>query len=148
MRMCVFCVPTFCDFYVHPTANYFTITLLCSANWDFSDPGIIGCLPCQGDPQNITGPPPHGDCPAAPCCSDCLCCGPGTIWNGDGCVPAGGGAVEAPCEGYDDDVEKCVETQCEEGDCCGSGTEIIPYPFDEEGSTCFCYPIFSPDDIE
>ena len=74
-------------------------------------------------------------------CIDCLCCGPGTGWDGIGsCVPEDLLAEDpGPC-GVLEQLETvgCVaQTTCEGSDCCGAGTipEVDPT---READACYC----------
>lgn len=106
-----------------------------NALWDFSDRTVPGCKPC--DYQLVEVPPP-GDgvtCDEKPCCSDCVCCGPGTIWTGEKCALMGS-SPEDPCSDYQG-PEKCVIPKCREAECCDSGTQFLEDPI---LANCLCYP--------
>ncbi|KAL3925372.1 MAG: hypothetical protein SGILL_000458 [Bacillariaceae sp.] len=77
-------------------------------------------------------------CGAYSCCVDCLCCGPGTEWNGNQCVPVGAGSVSS-CDSLEEIEENgCVAVPtCIGDECCGEGTESAEDPT-RPADACYC----------
>ena len=81
-------------------------------------------------------------CGTYACCIDCLCCGPGTGWDGvSSCVAEEllGGIDSGPCGVLEIlETEGCVaQTSCEGDDCCGEGTFSAVDPT-REAEACYC----------
>jgi hypothetical protein len=81
-------------------------------------------------------------CGTYACCIDCLCCGPGTGWDGTRCVPEELLTEDpGPC-GVLEIIESvgCVDLSiCEGTDCCGAGTSPAVDPT-REPDACYCIP--------
>jgi hypothetical protein len=93
--------------------------------------GLVGIV-AESDPSTVTDAP----CAQSVCCFDCICCGPGTIWNGEQCVPVRG-IPPYPPEIPFDVTDKCFIPRCEAGECCAEGTQLNTDPTREDDA-CWC----------
>jgi len=72
------------------------------------------------------------------CCIDCICCGPGTSWDGIECVQHAEQDLNCAARYLYEDGS-CIDNVCVAGSCCGEGTTLVVDPT-RLPDACYCVP--------
>jgi hypothetical protein len=79
-------------------------------------------------------------CENTSCCIDCVCCGPGTQWNGQMCILLdGSGSLACAAQTAIENSECFSEWTCLGDACCGQGTQSVVDPA-RDAPACHCVP--------